>query len=619
MSLVTRYSGSPVQPSRVQTPAPAATADPVRIGWLPALSVVAALGLSLCVAADALSRSTRSSTQFPFWLGVTTIVVPIVFRLSLTAASRRERLSLVVLLGLSLYLVKVVLDPFGFTFGDELLHAPNVNAILHTHKLFPPNSLLPITRYYPGLETVTDGVASMTGLSSFGAGLIVVGAARLLIMVGIYLLFERLSGSSRVAGLGAAIYTANANFLFWSAQFAYESLALPLLIVALVCLAEFRRTRTDRLGWSAASLLMMAAVVITHHVSSYALVSFLIAVSVAHVVVGRKRGLPSPWPFALFALLATVAWLTFVASATVGYLTPIFDKALVSTIHAAVGETPLRHPFGSVGGGPQVPLLERLVGFGSVLLLLLALPFGLLAVWRRHRRDPMVVVLALAGVGFFGTLALRFSAGAWEVANRASEFLFVGLALVVAMAGLERVTVGRFRVLGPILTAACAGVIFAGGVLAGWKPELRLAHPYRVAVGSHVIDAEDLQLARWIGTHLGQARIGAPATDAGLIADHSRAVPFAGQNPDVVDLLQTTELQNFELSVMHDARLDYVVADRRLKSFDNLIGYYFGLRPGAGPPDRLYPAAVQNKFDALPLDRLYDSGDIAVYAVGKAP
>jgi hypothetical protein len=542
MSLVTRYIGSPVQ-TREAEPAPAGetAADRTSLGWLPALSVVAALGLSLCVAADALSRSTRSSTQLPFWLGVLVIVVPVVFRVSSRGATRLERLSLIVLLGLSLYLVKVVLDPFGFTFGDELLHAPNVNAILRTHNLFPPNSLLPITRYYPGLETVTAAIASMTGLSAFGAGLIVVGAARLVIMLGIYLLFERLTGSSRVAGLGAALYTANANFLFWSAQFAYESLALPLLIVALVCITEFRRARADRRGWSIAALLLMAAVVITHHVSSYALVSFLIAVSLAHLVVGRKRGLPSPWPFAVFALLATVAWLIFVASSTVGYLTPIFDKALVSTIHAAVGESPLRHPFGSVGSGPQVPILERLVGFGSVLLLLLAYPFGLWAVWRRYRGDPMVVVLAIAGAGFFGALALRFSAGAWEVANRASEFLFVGLALVVAMSGLERLSVGRARAIGPLITAACAGVIFAGGVLAGWEPGLRLAHPYRIAVGSHVVDAEDLQLARWFGTHLGHVRIGAPATDAGLIADHSRAVPFAGQSPDILDVLRTAE------------------------------------------------------------------------------
>ena len=31
-----------------------------------------------------------------------------------------------------------------------------------------------------------------------------------------------------MAGLGVAIYTGNFNFLFWGAQFSYESLALPL-------------------------------------------------------------------------------------------------------------------------------------------------------------------------------------------------------------------------------------------------------------------------------------------------------------------------------------------------------------------------------------------------------
>jgi hypothetical protein len=59
------------------------------------------------------------------------------------------------------------------------------------------------------------------------------------------------------------------------------------------------------------------------------------------------------------------------------------------------------------------------------------------------------------------------------------------------------------------------------------------------------------------------------------------------------------------------------VADRRTKSFDNLNGYYFGVRAGTGPgaPDQLYSREVQSKFDALPADRLYDSGNIKVYKV----
>jgi hypothetical protein len=337
----------------------------VGLGWLPFLTLTAAVGVAVCTVGDALSRSTRSSSQLPFWAGLAIIVVPIAFRICSIAPRRSERVSLVVLLGLSLYLVKLVLDPFGFTFADELLHMSNANSIARTHELFHANSILPITRYYPGLESVTAALASMTSLSTFGAGLIVIGAARLVIMLALYLVFERVSGSSRIAALGAAIYTANANFLFWSVQFSYESLALPLMVVVLFAVMEWSSTG-HRASWATVALLTTLAVVVTHHMSAYALVVGLIALCMAHLVVSDRRILRAPWGFALFALLATVAWLTCVASATIGYLTWIFSGALVSTIHTITGEAAPRQLFGSTAGGPQAPALERIVGIGSV-------------------------------------------------------------------------------------------------------------------------------------------------------------------------------------------------------------------------------------------------------------
>jgi hypothetical protein len=42
------------------------------------------------------------------------------------------------------------------------------------------------------------------------------------------------------------------------------------------------------------------------------------------------------------------------------------------------------------------------------------------------RDNAPVVVLAMAGSVYFAFLVLRFVPGAWEIANRASDFLFVG-------------------------------------------------------------------------------------------------------------------------------------------------------------------------------------------------
>ncbi len=47
---------------------------------------------------------------------------------------------------------------------DELLHYRTVDNILTTRHLFSPNSLLPVSPYYPGMETVTAVLVQLTGL-----------------------------------------------------------------------------------------------------------------------------------------------------------------------------------------------------------------------------------------------------------------------------------------------------------------------------------------------------------------------------------------------------------------------------------------------------------------------
>src|SRR5438046_671095 len=66
-------------------PAPAKRAETHATGTtrsrLPLLAFLAATGVAVCTLGDALSRSTRSTAQLPFWAGLLIILVPIVFRL----------------------------------------------------------------------------------------------------------------------------------------------------------------------------------------------------------------------------------------------------------------------------------------------------------------------------------------------------------------------------------------------------------------------------------------------------------------------------------------------------------------------------------------------------------
>jgi hypothetical protein len=587
---------------------------PVDLGWVPFLAVASAVGLLLVVAADATSRSMVSSSQTVFWIGLIAIYAPIVLRLLSSDARRNERIALVLLLGLSLYLVKVVHDPFGFTFSDELAHVPNVNAILTTHKLFHSNSILSVTPYYPGLETITSALASMTGLSAFGAGVIVIGVARVIMVLALFLLFERISGSARLASIGVAIYAANANFVFFSAQFSYESLALPLLVVTLMAVAEWRRG-TSRVSWMTTIALLTSTIVVTHHISSYALTVFLLALCFAYDF-RRNRGSHAPWGFALLALAMTSLWLILVASETVGYLSPVLTRAFSSTLHTVSGEAAPRHLFASAATGQQPSAIERGVGIGSVLLMAAGFPFGLLRVWRQYRHDPFAVLFAAAAAGVFATFVLRFAPLAWESANRASEFLFLGLGFVLALVGLERWSPSALPRLGTALAVAGLTIVFLGGVISGWTPSVRLSQPYRVEASSRVIDSEGRALAAWTNAHLGpRARFAASDADARLLASYGGEFAVAGHSPDVVDVLQTAALPSWELSLLSVNRLPYVVIDRRLRSFDNASGYFFGFRPGAGRPDVLLDPSAVAKFDRIHADRIFDSGNIVVFHV----
>src|SRR5262249_46725985 len=137
--------------------------------------------------------------------------------------------------------------------------------------LFHANSLQPISPYYPGLELFTAVFAKLSGLPVFVSGAVVVGAARAVLAAALYALFAEASGSQRVAGLGAVVYMANPSFLYFDAGFAYESFALPLVVVALLLAVRWARLRGGARSHAllACTLAVVAALVVTHHLSSY--------------------------------------------------------------------------------------------------------------------------------------------------------------------------------------------------------------------------------------------------------------------------------------------------------------------------------------------------------------
>src|SRR5262249_26952387 len=173
---------------------------------------------------------------------------------------------------------------------------------------------------------------------------------------------------------------------------------------------------------------------------------FLVAVCIIAARRLETRG-QAPWFVAAFVVATTVVWAHWVAPETYSYLVPVLRRAVHETIDTIVGKTSGRGLFQAAGGTHQQvgSTWQRAVAIASVVLVVLALPVGLREIYRRHLRHPVIVVLALAAVVYVAVLPMRLVPAAWETSNRSSEFLYVGVALALAIAATGRRGGGRPR------------------------------------------------------------------------------------------------------------------------------------------------------------------------------
>ena len=590
-------------------------------GWLPAISLSSGVGLLVVSLANTGGREGADWAAPAFWAGLLGLILPSAARLSSKEATRRERIGLILLAGLGLYLVKVLHSPYAFTFSDELIHYRSAVEILQSGRLFPENPMLPVSSYYPGLESAATALASLGGLSLFPAGLILIGAARIALTLGLFLFYELVSGSQRTAGVAVLLYMANPDFIFWSAQFSYESLAFPIAAVVLFAVArrDSASSPRGRSGPACLAILGILATVLTHHLTAFALSAYLVCLSAVHTAKNKHAGSrsDSPWGYALLALLASSVWLACADGPVFEYLYPIFRKALTSTLQILSGEQAGRQLFRSTAGTLS-PLWEQGIGLGSVGLMLLALPNGLRLAWWDHH-PAAVKVLAGAALAYVGLLWLRFIPDAWQIANRASEFLFTGLALVLALALCEGWLARHPGLAGVGLYTLYVGVIFAGGLISGWPQDLRLARPYLVEAGGQIYEPQGVTAARWSLDYLGADRsmLAGASNSLLLLAYGQQRVPGSGVY-GVRELLSASQWGLAEWGFQKKFQPEYLAVDRRELAWDNMRGIYFTLSPGVPAQSEASPAP-QNTTGLdrlLGAGRVLDTGDFSLYFVG---
>jgi hypothetical protein len=589
------------------------------LGWLPAVTIGAGTGLIAVALAGQAAVQRESFALALWWIGILAICVPPFVRLWSKDASRVERAALVTFLGAALYAAQLLASPLDFKAPDEFSHLRTFNDLVSSGHALAPNPLLLISPSYPGLEAGTAALGFASGLPVFPAGVALLVAARIALMLALFLLSEGVSGSARIAGLGAALYAANPSYLLFDAQWSYESLALTLAAFALWATWSWSHVAANRMLYATAMVVMMVATTVTHHLTSFVLaVTLVLWAVVAWLRPGgsdRRRIVAA----GAIAVTANVSWLLLFAAPAVGYLAEIVYGALEGFVRLGLeGGSGGRPLFRSLSGY-EAPRAEIIVGYvGTALLLLVLLAAGI-HLLRRHMDNPLMILFGISAALLPATLALRLTGVGAETSQRASGFLYVGVSLLVADWLVHASPGIRTRLMG----AAVAGLltlVLAAGIVLGSAWFTRLPGPYHVAAEQLSVEPQGKAAAAWAREELGPGnRIITDRTNQKLFASIGGQDPVTAFNSGLGTAWVTwgPSLTETDLRVIRDGRIDYVLVDLRTSRDTPIFPYYYEpAEPDAGTHSEPWPATGLEKFEQLPgVARVFDSGDLILYDV----
>src|SRR6266516_5261855 len=595
------------------------------LGLLPILILINASGLLFISFSYYISILRYGELAFEvfFLFGLLLMLVPNLLRLISSRSSQLERLCLLCVLGISLYLIQFMVSPLHFSSYDEFLHGRTADEILRTGHLFSENPMLTASPYYPGLEIVTHALSATSGLSTFQSALLVISAARLLMILSLFLFYEQITGSSRMAGIATIIYMTNPHFLSFDTTFSYETMALPLAIFMLYILARFETLRKDNRWVLFTAWIVLVAVTLTHHMTDYVFDGLLIFWTMISLLQPSastmRRNLAAT---ALFGVLLSLTYAFLLKGNPVwGYLSSYFDTAFNELGHIIAGTSTARPLFTSHGVA-SAPPWDRLLMMASVAIIAFGIPFGLLSLWQQHRHDALAVTLGIVALLYPITQVFRVTSFGSEITDRSAAFLFLPIAYVLTIFITHFWPTRRlsWRVISLVTTAISVALI--GGVLIASGPAYsNLPGPYVVEADGRSIEAEDIQAAAWSLSHLGPGnRVGTDRDTQTVFSTFGdqRIVNELEDNVNIASVFYSSQLGSYEEAILREARLRYLVVDLRLSTSLPLLGFYYETdEPGALNLTSPISRESLTKFGAIPkINRVFDSGNIVIYDVG---
>ena len=614
-----------------------------------ALAAAEAAGLAALAHAYQLADTTVSSEpEFAwFWAGMAVMVLPLAGLAGRRAASPAMRTGLLILYGIVSYAPKLLRDPASPIYHDEFAHWRATKEILRTGELFRQNPIVPIAARYPGLHATTASLVSMTGLSIWQAATLLLLCLHVLLVLGMAGLAGAVGLGSRAATLAALLYGLNPSFLYFDTQFAYESMAITLLMWTVTGYVRAVRSRRGRgrAEWGVLTVVLAAATVVTHHLSAAFLLVIVTLAAVALSVPplaragGWARAALTAWALTLAIAVMAACWFFLAAPGTLSYLSPYPGAGLGQLLRAVEGSGSGRQLFAASLSPPW----EQASAYLTTLLALGFALAGVLMLRSAARRGELPrgpqralrAAFALLGLVYFpSTLFILAPSGA-EGARRSWAFTWIGLSLLAApvaaalsdWAGRRPARLPRHCV--ALALGAALGVALVGGTAAGLDASYRFPGPFLYGSDARSITPELTGASAWFRSRYGAGR--------NIVTDRYTALIFGSfglQNPGtssrgfpIYELYLArpgAPISASLLSELRSSHFGYLVVDRRMAYDLPELGVYFS----SDDPDSLFPAHGSipvfrgrlAKFNRLPwLVKVFQSDNYRIYRLELGP
>ncbi len=416
----------------------------VMVAWLALPIGVGIIGISMWWASKVTDPAATAHFTL-FWAGVLTALVPASLLVMHPGANRSERVNLLVAIGVLTALPKVLAYPGGPAYFDEYAHWAQVERLHSEGLAFMANRQVVVIGDYPAMHLLASGIRHLTGLSTYHAGLVLVGIFHVLCILGVYTLGSRVSGSETTGGIAALWYGVGPGLWYFNAQFAYEAFGVTLFVWSIVALTIFISTDSetvDRDRWMIAGIAISVVLTATHHLSSYAN-AVVVGVFVLAVVLMRlfKRetsvNAGEAMIYGTVVVGVTVWWLVTQAPNTRDYLQPYIAGGLKEALKLGSGADEK-----SGGGtrelfaGSTIPAYEQILSFAVPLLSAAVFALSVFVQWLRGFKASAAAAMALSGIGFYAVYPLMLSETGAEGARRSWSFTNIGVAVIIALAAV---------------------------------------------------------------------------------------------------------------------------------------------------------------------------------------